>query len=481
MSGCGCNANITNVPGDEISGGGGGGTGGPFTTLLVDTILDTSSGNTATIDGVNPLTTATTLAANVNQDVRTTATPTFDRLLLTTNTTSPPILVNSTNATNVANEIQFQRSGTYYGSFGVNNTTGDVYAVAGAGRPFQISTNAVERIRIPSTGIPLDNTAASVLALQGTTLSSRNDLVDSAFLSANYVDIASPQSIVGQKIMSLPILINPTLKSGAGAPEITINTASATNGATLSIPPTISGFFIMSAGAGQSISQVITFTGNPVISAITKSGNTITIPAANTTLVGTNTIDTLINKVISSSNNTIQISSAGNVNINSLLDQDVRTTAGPTFNDLFVSTYAYASRYNTALNAVATAIAVAGAFVAINSTAASAIVSNNITASGTTGIRFGGVTRYVHLSATISMDAASNVNLSARMTLNGAAIPGTTQRGHSHSGGVGAIEITVASIAKLATGDVIDLQITNLTNTNAVTVSWWTINAVEML
>lgn len=66
------------------------------------------------------------------------------------------------------------------------------------------------------------------------------------------------------------------------------------------------------------------------------SSRTITFPDATDTLVGKNTVDILTNKTINSASNTLTITNSplSNTNINSLINQDVRTTASPTFNSL---------------------------------------------------------------------------------------------------------------------------------------------------
>jgi hypothetical protein len=62
------------------------------------------------------------------------------------------------------------------------------------------------------------------------------------------------------------------------------------------------------------------------------SSITLNLPStSNDTLVARNTTDTLTNKSIDSGSNTITV---GSTNINSLINQDVRTTASPTFGSL---------------------------------------------------------------------------------------------------------------------------------------------------
>jgi len=74
---------------------------------------------------------------------------------------------------------------------------------------------------------------------------------------------------------------------------------------------------------------------SPIIASISNTG-TITLPTATTTLVGRDTTDTLSTKTIDSAGNTITITNSplSATNVNSLINQDIRTTASPTYSAL---------------------------------------------------------------------------------------------------------------------------------------------------
>ena len=139
-------------------------------------------------------------------------------------------------------------------------------------------------------------------------------------------------SLINQDIRtsSSPSFNNITLSNGS--PTITTATG------TLSLPtttgtvaltsdiPSSSSFVTLSGN--QTITGTKTFSSAPIISTITNIG-TLTLPTTTTTLIGIDTSDTLTNKQINSSNNTLLITSSplSSINVNSLINQDIRTTS----------------------------------------------------------------------------------------------------------------------------------------------------------
>ena len=79
---------------------------------------------------------------------------------------------------------------------------------------------------------------------------------------------------------------------------------------------------------------------------------------------------------------------------------------------------------------------------------------------------------------TVSMSTNGNQLVAARLVLNGVAITGTVGIGHCHGGGVG-ISV-VSGTSQFSTGNMIDIQITNQTNTASVVVSWVTVVLTEL-
>lgn len=333
-----------------------------------------SAANTLTITN-SPLSGAN-INSLVNQDVRTTASPTFDTCFSTTrfwcNTPGGTgLLVNQLAPFTANNEASFWKNGTFRLSVGTNNLTDENYIWSYNVNPLRIGTGATERLRILASGIANDNTITNVLGLQGTTLVTKNNLVD---------------------------------------------TASA---------------------------------------------------------------QTLTNKTIDSGSNTITITAAGGTNINSLINQVLLTTAQPTFDDIVLISFAYAVRTNTNINAAATTLTQ-------NVYAAPSITlqtpqSNNFLSVGATSLQYSGtVTRRFICKYSITMASNSNQNMSARLTDNGVVIPGTTQDGHSHGGGVGRSCISSSSIVQLANGDIVDIQIANLSGNTSIVVSWLSLMLVEL-
>ena len=81
---------------------------------------------------------------------------------------------------------------------------------------------------------------------------------------------------------------------------------------------------------------------------------------------------------------------------------------------------------------------------------------------------------------TVSMSTNGNQLVAARLVLNGVAITGTVGIGHCHGGGVGISVVSGTSVAQISSGNVIDIQVTNQTNTAAILVSWVTVVLTEL-
>jgi hypothetical protein len=119
-----------------------------------------------------------TLSNFVNQDVRTTPSPTFvgetltNQLILNTGAFHP-IIVNQSSSTS-GSDILFQENGTNIVGFGDNVSTGESYVWNYANRDLKFGTNSTERLRIQAGGISSNPTATQLLSLNGTDLTYTN-------------------------------------------------------------------------------------------------------------------------------------------------------------------------------------------------------------------------------------------------------------------------------------------------------------------
>lgn len=366
MASC-CNTTIANTQSDGSPSGGSSTLG----TLYVDNIFAVNGNPTALINGVNPATTA----AFVNQDVRTIASPNFQGLDITT-AAGQGITLDCTNNAVTNNEVVFAKSGVYGGSVGLNLATDETYLWSQ--NSLKIGTNATERLRIPTSGIATDNTAANVLALQGTTLVSRNDLADlSSFQTFQNKTIDSALNTIdvnGSNIISLinqdvTTLGSPTFNqvtTTASFEPFVIRAVTPANPCGLTIYE--DNVFTSAIGVNTGANRMYVYTEAPgrYIGFFTNGAERLRIESGGITnnnavtnvlaidggnslvykndLVDTSSAQTLTGKTIDSAANTLEVNGT---NINSLIDQDVRTTASPTFaavtttNEITIGSYRF--------------------------------------------------------------------------------------------------------------------------------------------
>jgi hypothetical protein len=317
-----CGSYITNgsVPG-----------AGDFDTITADeafinTINSVANDNTTTVNGVNPLTTSTSLTAHIaataahgatgavvgTTNSQTLTNKTIDSATNTVTITSAPLAGQDIN--NVLNQAVRTGSAVTFGtvttqsillSTAVNDAvtvrsstpqnnqilfqsavptdqTGFGYDVLNSlhriwgylNSPMVFATNNLERLRIAAGGIANDNSITSILGLSGTTLAFKNNVVDT-----------STSQTLTNKTLTAPIINSPTLTN---------------SGNTLTLPTTTTTL------VGNNTTDTLTnkTLTTPTINSptLTNSGNTLTLPAATDTLVGRATTDTLTNKTLIADN-----------------------------------------------------------------------------------------------------------------------------------------------------------------------------------
>lgn len=129
------------------------------------------------------------------------------------------------------------------------------------------------------------------------------------------------------KLQNTPIVGSYTSNIISNQP-ITFDTSALTGARVITWPDT-AGTVALSGNTLTMTNKTLTA---PVIATIVNTG-TLTLPTATDTLVARTTTDTLTNKTLDSGTSTITITNSplSAVNVNSLINQDIRTTASPTF------------------------------------------------------------------------------------------------------------------------------------------------------
>lgn len=311
----------------------------------IDSGSNTLTVTNAPLSGVN-------VNSLINQDIRTSASPSFvtttlsDQLLLNCGSFHPIIVNNVSNTS--GSDILFQDNSVNAAGFGVNQTNDEAYAWSYSAIPFKIGTSNTERLRIPAAGIANDNALVNMLGLSGTTLSYKN----------NMVDTSSSQTLSNKTITACPgIVINTggnTSLTWTGAGDLGYAnvigawfSASAVGDFCLRQQSTARRLLL---GVGSGVAQIqVSNTGTSFQTALTLASvaNDNTAPqilartAGNivvhrTDMVDTSTAQVLTNKTLDSGSNTLTVTSTpiSGVNVNSLLNQDVRTSATPTWNTI---------------------------------------------------------------------------------------------------------------------------------------------------
>lgn len=189
------------------------------------------------------------------------------------------------------------------------------------------------------------------------------------------------------------------------------------------------------------------------------------------------------NKTIDSATNTITITNAPLVaaNINTLINQDVETTASPAFVKLGLTNQSMGCLYNTSLNLALSPIIAANVFVNVATTATQTLTPGvNFTASNVSITYTGVPTKFFIMSYSATVTTLLNGFYQMRLTRNGAPLNQSIRSGHLHNANTLNNTLESTFIQQLAQNDVIQMQIANNTNTTVLNVQFYTITALEL-
>ena len=261
----------------------------------------------------------------------------FEKITVTSAMTDPGAITLNSTAGGTVSDIQFEAAGTPQLNVGINPTSGDSYISAQG--DLTISTANTARLTIPAAGVVQDDTVNNVLVLDGGVLKYR---AATSISGGNPFD-QDLNTTDQPSFVKLSVIPNGAVSGSAGI-ELTsddntkVGYVDFNYGATdyygrLSYEHSTNRFYLFTDQVER-----MTLDGNYLksnvplrVSSINDAAGGAAVNINGSLALAANNTATVTNKTINTGSNTIVSAAAGNVNLDSLINQDVRTTAAPTF------------------------------------------------------------------------------------------------------------------------------------------------------
>ena len=276
-------------------------------------------------------------AVDITANTLTTNTGDFEKITVTTNSTdSGAITLNST-AGGTVSDLQFEAGGFPQLNVGINPTSGDSYI--SAQEDITISTDNIVRLTIPAAGVVQDDTVNNVLVLDGGVLKYRaaTSISDGNPFDQDLNTTDQPSfaklSVVPNGAVSGSAGIELTSDDNTKVGYVDFNYGATDYYGRLSYEHSTNRFYLFTDQVER-----VTLDGNYLksnvplrVSNISDAAGGAAVNVNGSLALAANNTATVTNKTINTGSNTIVSAAAGNVNLDSLINQDVRTTAAPTF------------------------------------------------------------------------------------------------------------------------------------------------------
>lgn len=289
-----------------------------------NSINSLASDNTATINGVNPLTTNTNLT---NHIAATTAHGTTSAIvgINDTQTLSNKNLVDSTtaivDAVTPSIRILFNASGT-----AATSTTLTAAQTANRVLTLPDLTDTIVSRTSTDTLTNKSLSAGTTLIVDPTVATKRLQFDTSSATAATVTTLATQQT--SNRIIFLPDASGTLVEESATQ---SLENKSLVDATTAIVNSSVASKQLKFGLGGATAGTTTT------LNFFQSANNTVNFPDAAGEVVLADSFVTLTGKTLNTSVNTIEVNAAGNTDLNSLLDQDLRSSASPTFSSMTLS------------------------------------------------------------------------------------------------------------------------------------------------